>query len=125
MLCASANRRNGPAAGTARGSAITAIAAAVSLYLTAPVLAQQSPGAQRGMTYVRVHCAQCHSIDMLSESPLTIAPPLRTLHTKFPIDTLRRRLAEGISASHPTMPQFRLDADQINDVLEYLKSLER
>jgi cytochrome c len=87
--------------------------------------AQQLPAAQRGLTFVRVHCAQCHSIDPVSDSPLTIAPAFRTLHLKYPIESLRRPLSEGISASHPTMPQFRLDPDQIADVLAYLKTLER
>jgi cytochrome c len=86
--------------------------------------AQLSPAAQRGLTFVRVHCAQCHSIDKASESPLAIAPPFRTLHQRFPIESLQRPLAEGIIANHPTMPQFRLDADQISDVLAYLKALE-
>jgi cytochrome c len=88
-----------------------------------PVLAQ-SPAAQRGLTFVRVHCAQCHAIDRVNESPLTIAPPFRTFHQKFSIESLRRRLAEGIVATHPTMPQFRLEADQISDVLAYLQTLE-
>jgi cytochrome c len=96
-----------------------------ALIPASPALAQQSPSAQRGLTFVRLHCAECHSIDVASESPLKIAPPFRTLHQQFPIESLRRRLAEGISASHPTMPQFRLDADQINDVIDYLKTLER
>src|SRR5262249_28100308 len=73
----------------------------------------QSPAAQRGLTFVRVRCAQCHAVDKVSDSPLTIAPPFRTLHLKFPIESLRRRLAEGIVADHPTMPQFRLDPDQL------------
>jgi cytochrome c len=85
----------------------------------------QQPPAQRGLTFVRVHCAQCHSIDQVSDSPLTIAPAFRTLHLKYPIESLRRPLSEGISASHPTMPQFRLDPDQIADVIAYLKTLER
>jgi len=87
--------------------------------------AQQPPAAQRGLTFVRVHCAQCHSIDQVSDSPLTIAPAFRTLHLKYPIESLRRPFSEGISAGHPTMPQFRLDPDQIGDVIAYLKTLER
>jgi cytochrome c len=90
-----------------------------------PGLAQQAPAAQRGLTFVRIHCAQCHSIDQISDSPLTIAPAFRTLHLRYPIENLRRPLSEGISARHPTMPQFRLDPDQLEDVLAYLKSLER
>jgi cytochrome c len=94
------------------------------LWSAAPAAAQ-SPAAQRGLTFVRVHCAQCHAIDTVSESPLTIAPPFRTLHLRYPIESLQPRLAEGIIAGHPTMPQFRLDPGQIADVLAYLKTLER
>src|SRR5215510_11104636 len=101
---------------------VVALGAFLSL-ASSPALAQ-SPAAQRGLTFVRVHCAQCHSIDKVSDSPLAVAPPFRTFHQKFPIESLRRRLAEGIMATHPTMPQFRLDADQISDVLAYLQTLE-
>jgi cytochrome c len=88
-------------------------------------LAQQSPQVQRGLTFLRTNCAQCHAIDKVSESPLAIAPPFRTLHLKYPIESLKLPLAEGIIAGHPTMPQFRLEPDQIADVIAYLTTLER
>jgi mono/diheme cytochrome c family protein len=98
-------------------------------WLIAPAAAQspatQSPAAQRGLTFARLHCAQCHSLDTMSESPLKVAPPFRELHLKYPVENLRRPLSEGIIANHPTMPQLRLDADQINDVIAFMKSLER
>lgn len=100
-----------------------ALGGAAVLCASISALAQQPPAAQRGLTFVRVHCAQCHSIDKVGESPLTIAPPFHTLHLKFPIESLERRLGEGIIAGHPTMPQFRLDADQLADVIAYLKTL--
>jgi mono/diheme cytochrome c family protein len=96
----------------------------LALLVHAPSAFAQSPAAQRGLTFVRVHCAQCHSIDKVSASPLAIAPPFRTLHQKFPVESLRRRLSEGIMTTHPTMPQFRLDADQVADVVAYLQTLE-
>lgn len=99
--------------------------AATLLCASGPAFAQQAPAAQRGLTFVRVHCAQCHSIDQVSESSLRIAPPFRTLHLKYPIETLERPLSEGIIAGHPTMPQFRLEPDQVADVIAYLKTLER
>ena len=101
---------------------VVALGAFLSL-AGSPVLAQ-SPAAQRGLTFVRVHCAQCHAIDKVSDSPLAVAPPFRTLHLKFPIESLRRRLAEGIVADHPTLPQFRLDLDQLADVMAYLQTFE-
>src|SRR5712692_3457846 len=97
----------------------------IALCASGPAFAQQSPAAQRGLTFVRVHCAQCHAIDQVMDSPLPIAPPFRTLHLKYPIESLKRPLSEGIIAGHPTMPQFRLEPDQINDVIAYLKTLER
>ena len=100
------------------------VIALIAISCTGESTLAQSPAAQRGLTFVRVHCAQCHSIDKVRESPLAIAPPFRTLHRKFPIESLRRRLAEGIVAEHPTMPQFRLEPDQVADVIAYLQTLE-
>jgi cytochrome c len=110
-----------------RENARRAVIAAGAMMLASigSALAQQEPAVQRGQTFVRVHCAQCHSIDVASESPLKIAPPFRDLNRKFPVESLAPRLAEGIIANHPTMPQFRLDADQVNDVIAFLKSLQR
>ncbi len=84
-----------------------------------------SPQAQRGLVFVRTHCAKCHSVDRVGPSPLKIAPPLRTLHERYPVETLQESLAEGIVTGHPTMPEFQLDPGQVGDVIAYLKSLEQ
>jgi cytochrome c len=96
---------------------------AATLALTNVALAI-TPAEQRGKTFVLTNCSRCHAIDKVSESPLKIAPPFRDLHLKYPIESLQESLAEGIYTGHPTMPTFRLEPDQINDVLSYLKSLE-
>ena len=83
------------------------------------------PTQQRGLTFVRVHCAQCHSVDKVTESPLKVAPPFRTLHERYPVESLEEALAEGIVTGHPTMPEFRLDPGQVGDVIAFLKTLER
>ena len=83
-----------------------------------------SPDQQRGKTFALNNCARCHAIDRVGQSPLKIAPPFRTLHKRYPIETLAESLAEGIQTGHPTMPEFRLDPDQIHDLLSYLKTLE-
>jgi mono/diheme cytochrome c family protein len=54
---------------------------------------------------------------------LAIAPPFRTLNTRYLIENLAEALAEEITTGHPTMPGFRLDAAQINDVIAYLRAL--
>jgi cytochrome c len=95
----------------------------VALMLMTPALAR-SPAEQRGETFALNNCARCHSIDRVTPSPLKIAPPFRTLHLRYPIETLSEALAEGIVTGHPTMPEFQLDPDQIHDLLSYLKTLE-
>ena len=96
---------------------------AITLAFTTSAFAL-TPAEQRGRNFVTTNCSRCHSVDKVTASPLKIAPPFRDLHLRYPIESLQESLAEGIVTGHPTMPQFRLDPDQINDVLSYLKSLE-
>jgi cytochrome c len=86
----------------------------VTLMLLTPALAA-SPAEQRGKTFALTNCARCHSIDRVTQSPLKIAPPFRSLHNRYPVETLAEALAEGINTGHPTMPEFQL---------LYMKSLE-
>jgi cytochrome c len=95
----------------------------VTVIVMTPALAT-SPAEQRGKTYAITNCARCHSIDRVTESPLKIAPPFRTLHKRYPIESLGEALAEGIETGHPTMPAFQLQPDQIHDLLSFLKTLE-
>jgi cytochrome c len=104
---------------------MAALAVAMMLGGATAAAEPQSPAAQRGQTFLRVNCVQCHAIDKISESPLKIAPPFRTLHLKYPVETLRNPLMEGVITNHPTMPAFRLDPGQVTDVIAYLKTLEK
>jgi mono/diheme cytochrome c family protein len=102
-----------------------ALAAACALAaLVDPAAAQMSPAAQRGLTSVRTHCAQCHSIDKVTESPLRVAIPLRDVHRLYPVENLAESLGEGIRTGHPSMPEYQLDPGQVADVIAWLKTLE-
>jgi len=79
---------------------------------------------QQGKRLALLYCARCHAIDKVSPSPLRIAPPFRTLHEHYPVETLQESLAEGIVTGHSTMPQFSFDADQVGDFIAFLKTLE-
>jgi mono/diheme cytochrome c family protein len=93
----------------------------IVLYASAVAIAE-SPAERRGLRFARLHCAPCHAIDRVGESPLPIAPPFRTLRLKYPIADLQRPLAEGI---HPVMPRFQLEPGQVADLMAYLKTLAR
>ncbi|KYG24565.1 cytochrome C [Bradyrhizobium sp. AT1] len=95
----------------------------IALLLMTPALAAPS-AEQRGKAFARANCARCHAIDRASRSPLEAAPPLRTLHRRYPIESLGEALAEGIYTGHADMPAFELSPDQIHDLLSYLKTLE-
>jgi mono/diheme cytochrome c family protein len=80
---------------------------------------------EQGHRFVTFHCGMCHAVGRFGDSPLSIAPPFRDLHRSYPIDELDESLREGtFFASHPNMPQFTLEPDQIADVIAYLRSLQ-
>ena len=93
------------------------------LLLTTAALAAPT-AEQRGKAFARANCARCHAIDRVSASRLKTAPPLRTLHQRYPVENLGEALAEGISTGHADMPAFELNPDQIHDLLSYIKTLE-
>lgn len=95
----------------------------VTLLLMAPALAASS-AEQRGRNYALRNCAQCHSVDRVTKSRLKTAPPFRTLHERYPVESLAEAFAEGIYTGHTNMPAFELDTGRIHDLLSYLKTLE-
>jgi cytochrome c len=99
--------------------------AALGIALLAPAAPAQEGRIQRGRVFVQTHCSGCHAVGPVGESPLSEAPPFRTLHERYPIENLAEAFAEGIVTGHPSMPEFRLDPAQINDVLAYLQSVQR
>lgn len=119
-----------PSAIPATASAMLAGAVSVLAVVTWPdaALAQSTQrgvqNVQRGIVIARTYCMRCHSIDKVSPSPLTVAPPFRDLHKKYPMERLEESLAEGVVTGHPSMPEFRFDADQIGDFIAFLNSLK-
>jgi mono/diheme cytochrome c family protein len=96
----------------------------IALALGSSAAMAQSGRVQRGFTFAQTNCSQCHALGRIGESPIPEAPPFRTLHTRYPIESLAEAFAEGITTGHPSMPQFQLDPAQINDLLAYLQSVQ-
>jgi|SRR5690242_17001198 mono/diheme cytochrome c family protein len=105
----------------ANSSLLLALAMIFPLGSARPV---EAANIEQGRRLALLYCAECHAIDKVSPSPLRIAPPFRTLHERYPVETLEEALAEGIVTGHPSMPQFQFEPDQINDLIGFLKSLE-
>jgi mono/diheme cytochrome c family protein len=91
----------------------------------APALAAaQADDIERGRAFVDSHCARCHATGPTGASPHKDAPAFRTLHRKYPVESLAEALAEGVITGHPDMPVFALAPEEIGEIIAYLKSLE-
>ena len=88
-----------------------------------PALGQSYGDAAKGKVFVQSNCARCHAVGLEDDSHMPEAPALRTLHKRYPIDSLSEAFAEGIVTGHPEMPQFELDTETIGNMLAYIESL--
>jgi cytochrome c len=89
----------------------------------APAPVATTPEA-RGHALVARNCSMCHAIEKVGDSPNPAAPPFRRLHERYPVENLGEALAEGILVGHPQMPEFRFAADEVSDIIAYLKSIQ-
>lgn len=88
-----------------------------------PAHSQSYGDVAKGKAFVQSNCARCHAVGLDDDSHMPEAPAFRTLHNRYPIDSLAEAFAEGIVTGHPAMPQFELSIDTINDMLAYMKNL--
>lgn len=100
------------------------LAAPVALALLAgPAHAAGDPA--RGKELASALCGRCHGLEPTGSSPLREAPPFRTLHERYPIESLAEGLPEGLVTGHPAMPEIRLEPEAIADLLAFLEGLGR
>ena len=70
-------------------------------------------------------CARCHSIGRTGRSPNRQAPPFRSFsETKLYDSDFLQRLQDGYSSIHPSMPTFRFNREDAEEVLNYMKSIQ-
>lgn len=98
------------------------IAVAVLLMLPGGAHAVELGSAQAGLSYARKVCAECHEVEGVdSFSPNPDAPTFKEV-ANTPGMT-GRALAVWLQTSHPTMPDFILSPDQIDNLIAYILSL--
>jgi mono/diheme cytochrome c family protein len=97
------------------------------LALATPAMAQSSASAKRGEAIVKANCAECHAVTRTGDSPNAKAPPFRTLGQRYKLDDLQEALAEGIVVGHggADMPHFVFEPTEIDDIIAYLKQINR
>lgn len=90
----------------------------------ASVVALGASPVERGKALVEARCSACHAVGTSGDSPVSPAPPFRTLGQRYPVANLQEAFAEGISTGHPKMPEIVLEAQQVTDLIAYLESLQ-
>jgi mono/diheme cytochrome c family protein len=76
-----------------------------------------------GKMLLQKYCSRCHSIDATGQSPLQLAPPLREIYLRYPIEQLEYGFAEGMGSKHREMPQIQFSSEQVSAILNYLGSI--
>ena len=101
-----------------------ALAAAVTLALMQSAFAQTQDRelVSAGKMVAQRYCGECHAVERGKVSPLTDAPPMWTLHRRFPVDRMAEALELGMLNDHPRMPDFRLEIDERRALTAYLSS---
>ena len=77
-----------------------------------------------GLNLATKHCGACHGVALGSLSPNPAAPPFKKVAKLYPPESLEEALAEGIMVGHEDMPAFEFTADQVEQLIAFLKSLE-
>lgn len=98
------------------------IIAAIALAGCGPRPATPKPIASGGEIVAR-KCARCHATGETGASPDPIAPPLRDLYRRYPVDGLREAFANGMEVGHRDMPRFTLAPGEIDRLVGYLRTL--
>jgi cytochrome c len=64
---------------------LSSVVIALNVLVTA-TLCNAEPSILAGKAFAQPNCSHCHSIDKFTPSSLTIAPPFRTLHRRYPVE---------------------------------------
>jgi mono/diheme cytochrome c family protein len=80
---------------------------------------------EHGQELLTKNCGSCHAVGTTGDSPNKQAVPFREIGRRYRVEALEEALGEGIMSGHPDMPEFTFDADEVGDIIAYLKSIQR
>ncbi len=90
-----------------------------------PALAQTEPGdPAAGLRLAATWCANCHRVAPDGPGPSTDAAPTFRAIAQMPSATAMS-LRVFLQTPHPSMPDYRLTREELDDVVAYLLSLKR
>jgi mono/diheme cytochrome c family protein len=78
-----------------------------------------------GEIVAREHCARCHAIGQKGRSPNPKAPRFPLIAERYPNNNPAPDLIDGIVIRHPGMPEFKLNEDETDGLVAYLRNISR
>jgi cytochrome c len=83
--------------------------------------AQASPA--RGKALAQQSCAECHATAPGQQSPNPKAPAFPAIANEPSATEFSLRVF--LKTTHETMPNFKIDPNDINDLVDYIRSLKK
>jgi mono/diheme cytochrome c family protein len=78
-----------------------------------------------GREVARQHCARCHAVGRHGLSPNPKAPGFPLLAERYPDNNPAPVLVDGTVVRHPGMPEFRLNEDETDGLVAYIRRISR
>jgi mono/diheme cytochrome c family protein len=91
--------------------------------LAGPASAQDRTDVSRGHALAQAWCADCHSIEPDGAAGAYEMPPSFGSFANNP-EITETALKAYLQSTHPVMPQVKLTADEIDEVVAYILSLK-
>jgi cytochrome c len=105
------------------GSAARIVALGLLAMFAANANAQDTTRQRRqGQSIVATKCSSCHAVGRFGESPNPKAPAFRTLHERYPIESLAEAIAEGTLS--PDEPEFIFSGREVGAIISYLSMIQ-
>jgi mono/diheme cytochrome c family protein len=87
-------------------------------------VAEEAGDADRGLSYARDHCSECHAVERGETlSPNELAPTFAEVANTTGMSRLA--LVSFFQTPHEEMPNFIVPADDVRDLVTYILSLKR
>jgi cytochrome c len=106
------------------GSAARIVALGLVAMFAANANAQDTTRQRQGQSIVADKCSSCHAVGRFDESRNPKAPAFRTLHERYPIESLAEALAEGTISGAPEEPEFKFSAREVGAIISYISKIQ-
>jgi cytochrome c len=104
------------------GSAAWIVALGLVAMFPASANAQDTARQRQGQIIVANKCGSCHAVGRFDESRNPKALALRTLHERYPVESLAEALAEGTIT--PEEPEFSFSSREVRAIIAYISRIQ-